>query len=197
MIINKAATVISIAILFLANSAHAELQTWRLTATSYQAQNGFTPPAFATVGNNLEIDYVIDTTAAADSGEDSSFSGAIKSFTINGTTSQSAGYIINWNGLNAINVWPITARMDGIDFISFNNFSGVTNSDITSALSGFSAAAQTTSTDLRIDFGDPSVWARPTSFVMLAVPEPTSALLLLIGIPLVLLRKFGSRKFSA
>lgn len=197
MTINKAATIISIAILSLASSAHAELQTWRLTATSYQINNGFTPPAFAAVGNEFEIYYVIDTTTADGSASGTSFVRAINSFTINGATSQSQGYILNWDGLNAINASPIADRIDGIDFVSFNNLSGMINPDITSALSGFSAAVQTTSTDLRIDFGNSSIWAKPSSFVMTAVPEPTSALLLLIGMPLVLLRKFGSRKFSA
>jgi hypothetical protein len=67
--------------------------------------------------------------------------------------------------------------------ISFNNFSGIATPDITAALKELSGAEQTPSADLRIDFGDNSVWARPSSFVMTSsVPEPSGILLVGMGV---------------
>lgn len=87
--------------------------------------------------------------------------------TINGVTSESQDYISACGeGLNAINVGPNDARLDGIDFISFNNFAGGTQVDVASALKGFANAVLTSHTDLRVDFGDKSIWAKPSSFVL-------------------------------
>lgn len=190
----KAATLVAFAIFSLSSTVHAELQTWRLTATSYQVENGFTPPPFAEVGKTFQIDYVVDTLNPSQTNWDGLFSGAVQSFTVNGITNQAGGYIMAGTGFNAINVWPSSVRLDGIDFISFNNFSGIDAPDVTSALNRFSQSATTSATDLRVDFGDLSVWANPSSFVMLPVPEPTPTLLLLVGLPLVLFRKFGFSK---
>jgi hypothetical protein len=176
----------ALAALAFAAPAQADLQTWRLTATSYQVQGGFTAPAFAEVGNSFTIDYVIDTQTPSFDGWPGMFSDAVKSFTINGVTSQSEGYISAHGGLNAINIWPSDARSDGIDFISFNNFAGEFNADVASALKEFATFASTSSTDLRVDFGDKSIWAKPSSFVMTSsVPEPSTAWLLLVGLPLL------------
>lgn len=190
----KAATLVALAISSLSSSVQAELQTWRLTATSYKVENGFTPPPFAEGGKTFQIDYVVDTLKPSQTNWDGLFSGAVQSFTVNGITNQAGGYISADGGFNAINVWPSSVRLDGIDFISFNNFSGVYAPDVTSALNRFSQSATTSATDLRVDFGDLSVWANPSSFVMLPVPEPTPTLLLLVGLPLVLFRKFGFSK---
>lgn len=194
MINIKASAIVSIAALAFAASAHADIQTWRLTSTSYRVQDGFTAPAFAQTGNTFSIDYVIDTSAAPLFASDSLFNRPVLSFTINGITSEASGYISAGGGLNAINIWPTSGRNDGIDFISFNNFAGTPQTDIASALKEFSTYAKTRSTDLRVDFGDKSVWAQPSSFVMTSsVPEPTTWFLMLLGAPLVLLRARGQR----
>lgn len=193
MINIQASAIVSIAALAFAASAHADIQTWRLTSTSYRVQDGFTAPAFAQTGNTFSIDYVIDTSASALFGSGSVFDRPVLSFTLNGITSEASGYISAGGGLNAINIWPTSGRSDGIDFISFNNFAGTPQTDVTSALKEFSTYATTRSTDLRVDFGDKSVWARPSSFVMTSVPEPTTGWLSLLGVPLVLLLARGRR----
>ncbi|HEX5310801.1 hypothetical protein [Aquabacterium sp.] len=195
MQIKTAAAITSLALTFLATSAQAELQTWRLTSISYHVQEGFTPPAFAEVGNVFSIDYVIDTQTPSAPGWNGMFSGSVKSFSINGITSLSEGYIAAWGGgLNAINIWPSTGRTDGIDFISFNHFGGNGATSVSSALAEFSLAASTNAVDLRIDFGDKSVWAKPSSFAVSAVPEPSCGLLLLGGLLTVLFRKSCFRR---
>ena len=182
-------------LLAFAAPAQAELQTWRLTAKSYQVQGGFTAPAFAEVGNIFTIDYVIDTQTPSFYNWPGMYSGAVKSFTIDGVTSLSGGYISAHGGLNAINIWPSDARSDGIDFISFNNFAGEFNADVALALKEFATSATTNRTDLRVDFGDKSIWAKPSSFVMTSVPEPSAAWLLLVGLPLLALKR--SRRTTA
>jgi len=193
MINFKASAIVSIAALAFAASAHADIQTWRLTSTSYRVQDGFTAPAFAQIGNTFSIDYVIDTSAPTLFGSGSLFNRPVLSFTINGITSEASGYISAGGSLNAINVSPTSGRSDGIDFISFNNFAGTSQTDVVSALQEFSTYAKTRSTDLRVDFGDKSVWAQPSSFVMTSVPEPTTWFLMLLGAPLVLWRARGQR----
>lgn len=186
-----AAAAATLTLLAFAAPAQAELQTWRLTATSYRVQGGFTAPAFAELGNSFTIDYVIDVQTPSFGNWPGMFSDAVKSFTINGVTSHSEGYIsAHGSGLNAINIWPSEARSDGIDFISFNNFAASFNGDVASALKEFATFASTSSTDLRVDFGDKSVWAAPTSFVMTSpVPEPSAPWLLLMGLPLLALKR--------
>lgn len=183
MTINKATALASLAFLVFSASAQAELQTWRLTSTTYQIQDGFTPPVFAQIGKDFYIDYVVDTQTPSFPGWNGMFSGAVKSFSINGIISQSEGYISAHGGLNAINIWPSLDRSDGIDFLSFNNFSGTYTPDVTSALKEFADSAKTPSADLRVDFGDKSIWAKPSSFIMTSsVPEPSSVLLASLGL---------------
>jgi len=188
MINFKASAIVSIAALAFAASAHAEIQNWRLTAKAYRVQDGFTAPAFAQTGKTFSIDYVIDTSAAPLYASNSLVNRSILSFTLNGITSEASGYIFTHDGLSAINASPNAGRSDGISFISLNDFSGTPQADIASALLQFSAHAKTPSTDLRVDFGDKSVWAQPSSFVMTPVPEPATLWLPLVGVPLALWR---------
>lgn len=197
MIKLKASTILSIAAVAFAASAHADIQTWRLTSTVYQVQQGFTPPAFLQEGSEFYIDYEINTSQALMPGSGSGgtgtssgfggFSGSVLSFTLNGITSAASGNISTGGGLNAINISPTFGRSDGIDFISFNNRAGTSQPDVISALRDFSTYATTPLTDLRVDFGDKSVSAQPSSFVMTSVPEPTTWWLMLFGAPAVLL----------
>lgn len=198
MAIKPAFTVAAAALasLAFASTAQAELQTWRLTATSSQVESGFTPPSFLELGKSFTVDYVIDTQASSWGGGADLFTGAVKSFTINGVTSVSGGYILAFDGLNAINAGTNSVRLDGIDFISFNNLAGGDKADVASALKGFATAVPLGDTELRVDFGHMSVYASPTSFVMTSVPEPSAAWLLLAGVPLLAIKR-GRRSAAA
>lgn len=186
----------ALASLAFATSAQAELQTWRLSATSSEVESGFTPPSFLELGKSFTIDYVIDTQAPSWGGGVALFSDAVKSITINGVTSGSDGYILATDGLNAINVSTNDARFAGIDFISFNNLAGGDKADVASALKGFATAVPLGDTELRVDFGHMSVYASPSSFVMTSVPEPSAAWLLLAGVPLLAIKR-GRRSAAA
>jgi hypothetical protein len=197
----KATALAPLAFLFLSVPAQAELlQTWRLTATTYQVADGFMAPSFVEIGQNFYIDYVIDIETP---GSDLEFNRAIKSISVNGITSLTDGYVWStWGGeLKAINVQPFSARADGITFVSLNNFSGNYYQELVPMLADFAAAAPTPAVDLRLDFGVNNIWAHTSSFVMaVAVPEPSSVLLMLIGLPMLTLRRYGSRRtgvFSA
>ncbi len=181
MNIHQAAAIASLACAFLAAPAHAGLQTWRLTSTADRVSDGFVPPLFAQAGNVFSIDYVIETHTPSSPGWDGVFSGAVASFSVNGIASHAAGYISATGiGLNAINVWPTSGRADGLDFVSFVLFGGSLVASVPSALNEMSAATPA-AVDLRIDFGNHSVWAKPSSFARLSVPEPSSGCLLLLG----------------
>ena len=164
--------------LALSASAQAEIQTWRLTATVYQTQGGFSPPAFAQVGNTFSVDYVIDADAPADTQWGSMFPNVVKSFTINGTASAADGYILDGWGLNAS---PDSPRSDGIDFLSFYHFGDFGSGDTRNTLTGFGRASQEGWATLRVDFGPQSVWARSSSFALTPVPEPSAIWLLAMG----------------
>ncbi|MBU0915417.1 PEP-CTERM sorting domain-containing protein [Aquabacterium parvum] len=182
----------TLTLLAFAAPAQAELQTWSLTATAYELTDGFTAPAFAELGKTFRIDYVIDIQTPSLEGWSGLFDGAVKSFTINGLTSLSEGYVVSVDegGLNGINTWPIDARSDGIDFVSFFNLDATSYTDVASTLKDLATFAPTSSTVLRVDFGENSVWAAPTLFVMTsAVPEPSAAWLLLMGLPLLVLKR--------
>lgn len=189
----------ALASLAFATTAQAEFQTWRLTATSYQVEAGFDAPAFAELSKTFTVDYVFDTLTPSRDTWPGMFDGAVKSFTLNGATSQAGGYIVTLagDGFSAINVKPSKERNDGIDFISFNNLDGVTSADVASALKDFAAKTAMGGTELRMDFGSYSIYASPTSFVMTSVPEPSAAWLLLAGVPLLAIQQRGRRSAAA
>ena len=172
------ASAILVASLVFANAAHADVETWRLSATVYRYSSEFTAPSFAMLGQTLHVDYVIDTDTPLASGF---YTGAVQSVSFNGQTSLAQGYVLAWDSLNAINISTGTGREDGVDFLSFNRFGPTPTSNLVGALHDFSAAAPTSSADLRLDFGTDSVWAQPTSFTVSPVPEPSTVLLMLAG----------------
>lgn len=174
--------------------AQAELQTWRLTATSSSVQEGLTAPSFAELGKSFTIDYVIDTLQPSMSDWPGLFYDSIKSFTINGVKSSAGGYIAAFGGNNAISTWPNVARSDGIEVILFESLIPRAHANVSSALQEF---ATSQSTALRLDFaGQKSIRATPVSFVMISVPEPSAAWLLLAGVPLLAIKR-GRRSAAA
>lgn len=189
----------ALTLLAFAAPAQAELQTWRLTTTTFWVLPDFTPPAFAEVGNSFTIDYVIESQLPAQEDWPGLFDGAVKSFTINGVKSQADGHALvsDRGGLNGINTYPSDARSDGINFISFYNAGEFSSADVASTLKLLSTFATSDLTVLRVDFAENSLWARPSSFVMTsAVPEPSAAWLLLAGLPLLTLKR-GRRNATA
>lgn len=186
-----AAAAATLTLLAFAAPAHAELQTWRLTSTSIKVGNDLPGPAFAEVGKSFAIDFVFDTLAPVIDGWPGMFEGAIKSFTINGITSQATGDILaTGEGINAFGTWPSAPRSDGLTDVSFHNFEAAFHHDVASALKEFATFAPTSSTGLQLIFVDVTVYAQPTSFVMTSpVPEPSAAWLLLAGLPLLALKR--------
>jgi hypothetical protein len=163
----KSAKFLAAATAFLALTAHAELQNWRMTGTVRQASATSPYTAYQTVGNTVTVDYVVDTAVAGDPNWPGMFDGAITAFTVAGVKSASAGYIsATGSGLNAINIWPATQRADKINFISFNRFDGPVTTTVTEAVNDFSMATSTGAwVDLRLDFDNAdSVWIKPSSF---------------------------------
>ena len=168
----------------IAGTAKADLQTWEVSGIVYQDQgNGYIPPAFATIGKTITIDYVFDTSASI---SEIPFSHPVVSVNFNGEISYMDGYFINLSGFSAINGAPQRLRSDGVNFISWNLF-GSNNAAITfSEFLNNYANPRGLFSDLRIDFGPNSVWVHPASFVMLAsVPEPETYAMLLAGLGVI------------
>jgi hypothetical protein len=171
--------------------AQAALQTWTLTATTYNVEAGFNAPSFARMGKTFSIDFVFDLDAKRTPFSDQYDFYAPESITVNGVTTAVDGYI--WAGvgsLNAINVAPIADRSDLLNFVSLNNMITRNASSVTEALNNFSEAIVANANspfmrdvDLRLDFSGKSVWATPTSFaISTAVPEPATNASLLLGL---------------
>ena len=185
-----AAAAATLALLAFAAPAQAELQTWRLTAQSYDVQAGSTAPAFAEVGKSFAIDFVFDTEVQSREGWGGVFEGVVKSFTVNGITSEAVGDILaDGAGLNVFGSWPSAPRSDGLTGIGLSDLSDVFYPDVASALKGFATSVPTGSVSLQLNFVDSAVSAQPISFVMTSVPEPSAAWLLLMGLPCLALKR--------
>lgn len=186
-----AAAAATLALLTFAAPAQAELQTWRMTATSTGVSDQSIVPAVFELGKSFTVDFVFDTQVPALEGWPGTFVGAIKSFTTNGITSQAVGDILaTGEGINAFGTWPSAPRSDGLKDVSFHNFDAAFHPDVASALKEFATFAPTSSTGLQLNFVDLTVWAQPTSFVMTSpVPEPSAPWLLLMGLPLLALKR--------
>ncbi len=181
-----AAAAATFALLAFAAPAQAELQTWRLTATTNYVQAGFSGPAFADIGYTFAIDLVIDTQVP---NVNSSFAGAVKSFTIEGLISQAEGFMGAYGG-GPIYIEPRSPRSDGVDFVYLMNTGGPSNADVPSALTAMSMSVSSGLSSLQVGFGDYLIVAGPSSFVMTSsVPEPSAAWLLLAGLPLLALKR--------
>lgn len=167
-------------------TAHAELQTWHLTAQVYMLSSDATPQQGFAMGQTIGVDYTFDTEATEYPNWPGLFNEAVTSFTINGQTSVTgfSRYLLaSGSGLNAINVQPDAVRADGIDFVSFNLIGGTLQASVPAALSQFALLQGPPNlwTDLRVDFGTQSVWAKPVSFAI-AVPEPETWGLAITGL---------------
>ena len=168
----------------IAANAQAALETWQFTGTVYEQNTGFTPPSFAAIGKTITVDYLFDTTA--------SIQNSVKSITFDGEASNVASSNLTLGFLDAINVSPILSRTDSVNFLSFNYFSPPPATSVQQFLNNYSVAAASAGPadsflNLRLDFGPTkSVWASPTSFVMISsVPEPESYAMLLAGLSLI------------
>lgn len=183
----------TLTLLAFAAPAQAELQTWRLTATTHYAQAGLSGPAFADIGYTFAIDFVIETQVPH---VNSIFAGAVKSFTLEGLTSQADGFMGAYGG-GPIYIEPRSQRSDGVDLVHLMNSGGPFNADVPSALNAMSMSVSNGSSSLQVFFGDYLIAAAPSSFVMTSpVPEPSAAWLLLAGLPLLALKR-GRRTTSA
>lgn len=174
--------------------AHAATQTWALTASTYLVEPGFAAPAYAQLGQTFTIHYLFDTSAAPSPfGLDSVDYYAIEQITVGGQTSDAGGYIwTGTGGLNAINASIDVARQDQLDFVSFNNRQTQAAANVPQALANFSQAVLAGATDVRLDFGNQSVWATPKTFLpasLPAVPEPATAWSLLLGLAAIAVAK--------
>lgn len=186
------------ALLFYAAVAQSAPEIWRLTVVADHATSGFTPPSFANMGNTFTIDYSIDPSVPLSG---SVFGGAVSAFHLGVQPSAASGYILSFPGLAAINAFPLATRSDGIDFLSFNYFTSSTFVDVSSALAGFSTGVMNHAalTELRLDFGNNSLWARPESFAAVStdVPEPGTLCLVLLGLCALLRCACGGPRVTA
>jgi len=174
-------------VIFTANGAHATLSTWRLVGTvNNYSDPSFAPPAFASLGESIIIDYVIDD----DAGSSSYFYWGVNSVTFNGETSLTdGGYVFAYPGLTAMNASLIGSRHnDAVTFISLNSFDETPESNIYLALLDIANNIKYGNSQLRLDFGSNSVFAIPISLSQ--VPEPSTILLIGFG----LLGLLGIRK---
>ncbi|MBI3229397.1 MAG: PEP-CTERM sorting domain-containing protein [Burkholderiales bacterium] len=169
--------------------AHAEIQTWRLTATTTGVSSGFTAPAFASLGHTFSVDYAIDMATPYDA--PSGGYKAVKSLTINGVTTQLTNqnyvFAIAANGIGGINTVIPVARADQLQFISYSESWPNPTSTLSSVLSELALmhgqnAPYYPPNELHLNFVGGSVQAHPTSFALSPVPEPTSLGLMLAGL---------------
>lgn len=182
-----------------ASNANAAVQTWRLTAridTEQWFDPGFTPPAFASPGAKVVIDYLIEDqgTVLPSNG---SYEGVIKSVTFNGETSTPSywhGYVLAWDWLNAVNAGYWSARsQDGVDFISLNNFNPSPQASLTLTLLDIARNIPSSNANLRFDFGsNNSVYAIPLSLT--PIPEPGMSSMVLVGMLTVLVARRRAAK---
>jgi hypothetical protein len=173
----------------LINPAQAELQSWTITAQSFSSTNNYIAPPFMEPGKSFDITFLIDTLATENNS--AVFEGAIKSFTINGITSQSNGIIVNREEFNAIATTPQASRPDEISYISFSTHSAISASNIIASLENFSQVSKNSpiSTEITVSFYNGSILARPTSFAVTTIPEPSSLVLMLLGLPLIFIKR--------
>lgn len=181
----KLAAVSSVVI---AGQAQAALQTWRLEATANdQATNlGWVAPDFAAPGAKLVIDYEIEENTLQALGI---FPGAVKSVTFNGEKSTASGYVLSSSlMLTSVNIGSWTPRVnDEVSFLSLNTTNSTFTGNLHDTLLNVASNVLAGNAVLRLNFGDHTVFATPTSLTAVApVPESSTGALFLLGVPALL-----------
>ncbi len=163
-------------------TAHAAEETWRLTATIDQIAPNLTPPAYASVGAVITVDYRftdLDTSTQNSIG----FMGVTSLVSINGQELASDSYAINWEGLKALNTSVNTGAADDLRFMSLNAFSSnLPNASLRGTLNDIASNIAIGNAEFRLDFGDSnsSIYALPTSLT--PVPEMSTMPMLVLGL---------------
>jgi hypothetical protein len=166
-------------------SSQMSQQVWQLTGT-ITSSSGAHPPPLA-IGQELTVDYTFDLAAPFRALLPGilDISDALQSVSFDGQTSATPGGGFLWisDDLLAINT-STSARGDGIDFLSLNDFNPPAPSSdpsVSGALADVSnaiAGGATSSIDsLRLDGPGGSVWMNLASFKPVAVAEPPELLL--------------------
>lgn len=166
---------ITTAALLCAATAHAELQTWRLTGTVYK-QSGNVTIGWLGLGQDVQVDYLIQTDARRQWAGSDSYGDLVRNVSFNSSTpvAASGSYLsfFGGGGLTAINTSLDPVLAQGLDFISYNHFRGLpTNTSLPDALLDMSTNVRFG--DVRFDLGNSaSSWINVSSFKVVTSPVP-------------------------
>lgn len=171
------------------NPVHAVEQHWHLTAIVEYVSAGATG-SFAALGRQVDVDYFIDST-----------SGAVSSISFNNEMTDSHGDEVRdfSGGLIGLNSYISSRghqRQDGATFVSFYNTGAGTYNSASGILAALSAGAGSGTEKIRFSYGENSVRANVTSFAVSTVPEPSAAMLALLGASAVFAGKRRVKKKS-
>ncbi|MDE2434033.1 MAG: hypothetical protein KGN37_14425 [Burkholderiales bacterium] len=174
--------------LVIVGQAQASLQTWRLEATANDLATNldWIAPDFVAPGSKLVFDYDIDENALNALGI---FPGAVKSVTFHGEKSTASGYVLSSSlVLTAINIGSWTPRAnDEVSFLSLSATNSTFTGNLHDTLLNLASNVSAGNAMLRLNFGDHTVFATPTSLTAVtAVPESSTGALGLLGVPALL-----------
>ena len=178
------------------NPVHAVEQHWHLTATVNSVTAAGAVGSFAaSIGRKIDVDYFIDST-----------NGRVSSIYFNneltGLDSMNNGnQVKSFNSIvTGINSYPQAAhqRQDGVTLVSFyNENSSSSNGSVGAILAELSAAAGSLNEKIRFDSSAGTLFtANVTSFAVSTVPEPSAAMLALLGASAVFAGKRRVKKKS-
>lgn len=146
--------------------SHAEVQRWQLIAR-VQRNSGFEPPPFLQDGAKVKVVYHVDVDASSNG---SSFPALPRIRFDKDGSATNGGYILAVGGLTALNTSIKKPREDGVDFVSYNCFDPKQAATVPEALSICASLVGLSSTEVRFDLAEGSVWALPVSFQLMTQP---------------------------